>query len=65
MSRDAFEFVAPAISEGRWETHDPDREQNVFHLLLEVERRLRKQAREESKIDYARRQIFRNAPGIG
>jgi hypothetical protein len=37
---------------------DPDR--NLFRLLLEIESRLRKQAREESRMAFARRRIFRD-----
>jgi hypothetical protein len=62
MCRSIFKFVnnSPfgAALEDRPETHDPDRDRSVFHLLLDVESRLRKQAREESKIDYAKRRIF-------
>jgi hypothetical protein len=40
------------------ESHDLNCEGSVFRLLLDVESRLRKQSREESKRDYARRRIF-------
>ena len=67
MRRSTFESVdnAPfgAVPEDGLETYDSDPSRSVFHLLLEVERRLRTQAREESKIDDAKRRIFRTAPG--
>jgi hypothetical protein len=59
MSGLTFEFLknlpASAVLKDR-ESHE--RDQSAFHLLLNVESRLRKQAREESKFDYARRRIF-------
>ena len=36
---------------------------SIFRLLLEIESRLRKQAREESRMTFARRRIFRSRNG--
>jgi hypothetical protein len=62
MCRSNLEFLDDstfdAVMEDGSETHDSNRDLSVFHLLLDVESRLRKQAREESKMDYAKRRIF-------
>jgi hypothetical protein len=50
--------TSKAIPADRWEAQIPGRDRSIFHLLLDVERCLRKQAREESKLAHARRRIF-------
>jgi hypothetical protein len=48
-----------AMSVGKGESCGAGGSGSIFRLLLDLEARLRKQRREESKIAFGRRQIFR------
>ena len=64
MTQSGFEPVEGSGTSGfpakGQENHPPGRDESVFRLLLEIESRLRKQAREESLMAFARSRIFRN-----
>ena len=64
MTQSGFEPVegsgTSALPVNGPENHPPGKDGSVFRLLLEIESRLRKQAREESLMAFARSRIFRN-----